>query len=606
MDFTSKTFTTADFTFEQALQVILAHPLCDPIIKHSYPHVTGGVVQGLTYATALQIFRTESKRQTTGSGHPTVVLVSHATEHTIRVTPGAIVVNAKKPVTLKYRRGYFVDAVHDKVSRVIAAKAHTADMLAYTFTPNTPIDASHTCDSNFSKDQTSIGIPLVPGSRKMADTFKTRDAAGNGYKIFQQLQTQTNWVWGLQAVEPLTASLVSQGHDAQTLSKIGPTAVKIPKPYAPVPKACGSADLAYKVLDRHRGARGEDKKWLSPLTSGYYVGAMPRAIEEVWWRAADIFHVAVSMSARNLVLGPGLGLNLARTLAANGLIVFYVANAAIDFLTEEDRVKQIQSLSIGAGACLPYSVTDAGKVLEQAELYVDVGLKAATTFANKIVTETAAWNKSIASLITRQFNWMTWWGVTPEILKRAKQEKLGVEYSVHAHSGQALFIRMTKGPASWTADTSYAESRYYGRMVTANVYKTHFPFSRTRFLEVDVQKYKFQNLAVAGLTLNLAITRKQKVELKLLDDDASVPDVEDEGDIDFGTYEVDQSVQASDLAFVVPPSVPTFVAPVAPSPALVQFVSTMQTGPFDGPLDNFDTTTVEELTLEDDATLYDC
>jgi len=557
MDFTVTTHTTADFTLDDALCVMLQHPLCDQIIKQTYFDHPKRIVPGLSFGAAMTIFRTQVRKQATGSGHPTAVLSAHATEHPITITPNVIQVAKTAPVNLVYQRGYFVDETNQNTSRLVACKAHVADMLAYTFTPSKAIDATNVCESNFSKGNVAVGIPHIDGSRRMSPDFKARDGAGNGFKIFAQVKGPNEWLGALQATMPLTDSLVQQKFEAQADTVILKQTVKAPRVYTPPVKLCPSADFAYRALNLHRGVRGEDKKWLSPLTSGYYLGSMPRAIEDIWWRVADIVHVAKSIGAKILVLGASFGLYTARSVAVNGYIVFYMASSSADDPTEEEKKLQQTRLDEGIGTHIPYSNLDMVKVLAHAHLYVDVGIKASHSFASKTIVETPEWKRHMQSLVSRSYPWMTWWGVTDIVLKEAAANKIGVEFSVHAHSGHALFVRSIKQPVHWLDDAAYLGPRHYGRMVTANVYKTHFPYSRRRFYEVDIRKYNFKSLSIPKLILALNITRKPKVELTLTDDvEGMVHDDEDQLP-DFSDLPLDRPILPADQAY--PMTTPAYV-----------------------------------------------
>lgn len=555
MDFSTKTYSTSDFTLDDAISVLLMSPFCPPLIKSHYASHTKAAVPGLSYSVALQIFRAETKKQTTGSGHPIAVLKAHVLEKPVAVTPTAVVVATVPLTTLAYQRGYFVDNANANKSRLVAAKAQVADMLAYTYTPPQAIDKSLVCDSNFSSNNTAIGVPHVSGSRTMTDRFKARQSEDNAMLIYSQIQTPDLWVKSLDAVTPILRDLTVQGYSAQQNITLQEKTVVAPKVYTPLPKTCPTAEMAYKVLDRHRVARGEDRKWLSPLTSGYYIGALPRLVEEVWWRLADIMHVAQNIKAGVLMLGTGITKVVAKSLAENGYVVFYYAATPIDSLTKEERDIQLKNILVAKkGACLPYSTLEAASVLERVDLYVDVGLKASATFSNKIITETTDWKRSWHALSASKANWMTWWGVTDAVLAVAKDNKLGVEKSVHAHSGQIIVVRAVAMPAGWTSVAAYTGTAHYSRMVTANIFKTHFPYSKRRFLEVDIAKYNFTNTAIAKIVINMAIERKVKVELQLGDD--TLPGQEEELP-DLNTAEIVQSLQVrDDVAFAVAQSVP--------------------------------------------------
>jgi len=500
MDFTMKNNSDVAYTLTDALKVVLHHPLGDPILKRSYPDHPRGLVPGLTFAVALAIVRAQARSQTKTVGHPTAVLSVQAMEHPIIVTPAVVQVLTTPPLDLTYQRGYFVEELKGAEKRVIVDRALVADAIAYTFTPEQVVGENLVCDSNFIAGDLLSGVPVVLGTQTVLSSFKAGDGVQNGYLIFEQIQEKPEMMQAVSVVQAIhidsssQVTIAQQGVDHIPGEKLGT--------YSPPVQLHATDQEAHRILEVHRQVRGDKrKKRIGQLTAGYYLGAIPQEVESIWWRVVDIMHVAQSLHAQIITLGSGLGVILARSLAANGYVVLYPSDGSVSNPTRAEIEDHRSKLNQGIGVHIPYLRMNESDARARADLYVDRGVVLSPLVCSH--RKSRARIRSIDTLIKQSRAWMTWLGVTDSILSLAQELGIGVENSVRAHSGQALFIKFINGPKKWVAPDAYKGSRYYGRMLTATIFKTHFPYSRCRFWEVDVMLFGYVCISILRVKLIL-------------------------------------------------------------------------------------------------------
>lgn len=528
MDFTFANEKRPEYNIDQYIAVLLAHPLCPATIRRSFVDHKTAAPPGVTYQEAFNRFQAhvQSKRE---AGHPVATVAAVVAEHPVIVTPSAISVvkPASTVQTHEYARGYYVPAT----KRAQSISAAVADAYAYTYTPIQTVPKDAMLSSNFQADRRAAGVPLISTVTRVGESFKASDSLHNAEAVFEQLKVKDGLAKGMVMVAPVISALISEGHQVS-----GPIVVangkKIQGPGVFVPKAkrCPDAATMYQVIALHRTARGEDRKWLSPLTAGYYLGAMPRQMETVWWRAVDILETARRINVRIIVFENPASALLYRTLAANGLIVVYLSYAAVDYLSPKEARARIMSCMKVVSAHGDMSAVDCVKLVTEpipvpphtvSAIYdipevmvVMEGIKATTVYANKTTKQTPEFIASKKVVETKRRPTMVWWPIADFVFEYAHKVQGHIYPSVHAHSGSLIAVfHVVEKQKLDVHDLPW----YASRCVTANVYKTYYPYAHTRFLEADNRVFKYVNSAAFAVRMHLHVTRKERVAIRLED-----------------------------------------------------------------------------------------
>lgn len=541
MDYTVSTVVKQDWTLAQICACMLSKNSCDPLVRSSFSAYAGTPHVGLDYSTAVSLFRAKTAGEKAKGLHPVANIGLAASMAPIAVTPQAMsqTTNGVETV-MPYNRGYFAP-VETKLETV---KAFISDMISYVYTPNTSIPTSMVVPSNFASADPSIGLPVVHDVLKVSAEFKARDAIANSQLIFSEVSTDmAKWAATVSRAAAISQDLVSQGYTSALASRQVTIAGRVLTPpgmYVPNAKGCGDANVAYRVLERHRATRGVDKKWISPLGSGYYIGSMPKAMEAVWWRVVDILTVYERLEKPSyILLNSGVGSLVARSLAANGCLVICVSENSADYTTLE-KFNALLKAQKGGGVFFVPGVVFSRLGMKSA-LFVDVGLQATPNALVGKDATSAKYATCFSSLLIRRCPAMAWLGVSEEVLKYAKAQGIGVCLSVHAHSGQAVFV--TRPAPSFSTAACYNLNRHLARMVTANIFKSHFPISRCRFYETDKAKFGYDGRAINRIIIALNPERRKVVDLGSQLQDLTLEDGPMDGRID------------ADLMDFVPPAI---------------------------------------------------
>lgn len=233
---------------------------------------------------------------------------------------------------------------------------------------------------------------------------------------------------------------------------------------------------AYRHLASHRAVRGSDKKHISQLTSGYYLFGMMRDFEEPVMWAIDILNFLNTMKVKLEIttLPKQLHPYTMAILAANGCIVRILThNASLVNNTITPTQKRIiwvgdynASIVVLKQYCgaIPY-ITSQNE-LQCADLPTSPFgyTKAQPIFAEK--KECDKNGNYPVTILTRAF--MT-----------TSMKDLQVFPSLHVHAMQVLWCsRPLKTPVTTISEQVL-------RSITANQYKTMFPWSGTPFALVD-------------------------------------------------------------------------------------------------------------------------
>lgn len=233
---------------------------------------------------------------------------------------------------------------------------------------------------------------------------------------------------------------------------------------------------AYRHLAAHRAVRGSDKKHISQLTSGYYLFGMMRDFEEPVLWAIDILHFLFTMKVKLEIttLPKHLHPYTMAILAANGCIVRILTHN-VSLVNQAITPTQKRIIWVGdfnasvvvlKQYCGPMPYITSQNELQCADLpHAPFGYtKTLPVFAEK--KESDKNGNFPVTILTRAF--MT------TAMKDAQ-----VFPSLHVHAMQVLWCsRPLKSAVTTVSDQVL-------RSITANQYKTMFPWSGTPFSIID-------------------------------------------------------------------------------------------------------------------------
>jgi len=447
--------------------------------------MTAGPVPSIPLSVAMVEYRKRRARAAPSAQHPVTALEHTSITHDIKISDKEVVIVDKKPVTWPYREGYFVPSTSSSV--LLASEC--ADILAYAYTPTVTVPTTRVVDSNFALDRKSAGIPHFVEPTSVAATWVAGTARKNANLVYDQFTKSApdaNRI--LSRVLAMLRVIKPPQVKSQRDIVVGSRTLSIPTPFRVPIVTINDPMKAYRILALHRGARGEDNCWLSAMTAGYYIGAMTRHIDAVFWRTADLLSI-LRVAGIPLVVFQDKMEHVAQSIAANGYTVV---------------VQTTKSTIVNNPAALtPKTITrvNVRHAISATHVYVLVGYKpAAMIVGGKLVldNEAAAHMETFDSL-AKTTNVIMWVAITPETQQWAEDNKYYMYYSVHAHAGHALVTNIFCKdllPMKW--------STAYERMINANVVKTYYPFARTRMYELDAKRYSYVNDAIRqGIVLRL-------------------------------------------------------------------------------------------------------
>jgi len=450
----------------------------------------------------------------------------------VTVTPTSLVYKDEKTVQLAHRRGYFVE----DVKSVEPILCYIADALAYMYTPPTEIRGMSIAN-NFANDPKGVGLPVLTETMPYSDGWKGSYAQENSELQYNRLDLSRAYP-AAEFLQRVYAPL-SQVQSPQTLfvQATNNQNKVLPVPFRPSVIESSDFDKAWRFLGIHRGVRSEDGKWLSPMTSGYYFGGLTRPLANVFYQVADILHVLRIHGLGAVVFDfrPHQGVSM--SLAVNGIVVL-VPNNVYD--TTAIALRPDKTLQPGV---YPYYTGDVIPLAREHYLRV-------MSFPDSrpvVKKNSVDYPDSSLRCVERMLNClglsMAWLSLQPKL------QEINMQYfpSVHAHAGHVLAVSGTKIPSQ------YSLKQLLNRMTVANGFKTWFPISRTRFLEFDATRYKFENQGIA----NSMIMRLRAEKTSKFLDFGPVMDVSD--------LEVDLTIPVF-TTLLFSNAVPIKVVPVVPPP----------------------------------------
>jgi len=547
MDFTTTPASAQALTYEEAITVIVHNKMTDLLIRSCFAsYLEQQPRKDVSYSEAMRVFRQHASAEITDNAYPPHVVNTAASVAPITITPTAITVkldNHQKE--LKYNSGSYVTI---GTTASPSLRSHVADAIAYVYTPREKLTTVATVQSNFGKVSNAdalIGIPQIATATNVHIAVWSTNAQKNAETVYTATKAPAALAQYASLTKPIATQL-AENNKVQSVSSAGYLTL-----YKQGAKTKSTDEEAYKILNIHRAYRGEDAKFVSSLTSAYYMGGLSRSLVMPYMYVVDIGYVATSLNATCVILDPTFSPVVARSLASSGLRTILMTTVGSALYTKSEIQDWAQTNN---GTYLALDVSQ--KVMPTGALHVRMGQKASHQYKTTGVVETTtmAGVKSLFAALPGT-HVMTWWGITKPMLAYCSTSSYMVMDSIHVHAGHMIVV---KSKTALDLPKQYDHKRHIGRFITSNVYKTHFPLSHMRFYELDCQVFKYNNPFINQVILNLGITRKEKVELRLDDygGDENVDLGVDEHDYASAVHYTGKTYTSSPFAFEQPPLTP--------------------------------------------------
>lgn len=500
MDFA--TVPSSNYTFEQICSCLKSSLLINSAMKSSMASVpVVPVPKGLSVNIALQLFHKMGVASIAVESHPVVKLEKILAVSEIKITPTKIeTVLDRTPVSLGLTRGYFVE----KRDGPEPYMASVADAMAYVYTSSTP-GTTPVCESNFRAGNATAAIPVIKTSLPLNLDWKKSKAYENSIATYEKLALNKATVFTAQSALVTLLKEAAPRKDVETHvpapdAYTGPVVMNgtqrlasVAKPFIPGVQHIKVLEDVYRYLSVHRIARGEDNKWISPLTAGYYYGSMTRAMDKLLYKTADILHVIRELNYSSVYFVELPSMAICQSLAANGIIVFTLTAGAVTapFETSSDgtikpgtyRLRRLDDIKFDY-------LTVPAQLSTTRPVYKTTGVcypneDAYLDYLNEVV------NRCAGPVLATCF-------LTPKLLVL---KEVTLIPSLHAHAGHVLALFKT------TVKETTPREQLIDRICTSNIFKTWFPLSRMRYLEYDYLVNKFRNSALQNMVLSVHTAR---------------------------------------------------------------------------------------------------
>lgn len=421
--------------------------------------------------------------------HPRTAIEKAVATFPTRVTPVSV---SYGETEMEVRNSFMVPA-DEKLSSEVALKSHLADIVSYAYTPNSK-SLKGSLIANFTESKPLV-FPKIGHTKDSLDPW-TEKSLDNSAGLFKLMSSNQDM---LTLSDKITREIRNQPGMALAfmdlqLPKNAPIGtVKQGKRYTSVPSKFvppeittdnKTLDYAYQMMTISRRARGTDKDHISPLTTGYYWMTCTRQVNSLFCEASDILNVMIR-SKKSILVHDFLSPNVASTLAANGMVVVKVVSTLVTsadapvIVTAPNGIKTVQP-----GVYEVRSVSVLGQmpflryVKFGTEIQPNISKKGATVYSpdslyDKVDTYMTNTKESVMFLAY----------ACPRIFKIAKGK---VYPSIRAHSGHVV---ITNFDMDFVPMTLEMQSQ---RMVSANMAKTWFPFSRYPFFVRDQTRFGIQ------------------------------------------------------------------------------------------------------------------
>jgi len=389
-------------------------------------------------------------------------------------------------------RGYMIKEEDSK----LVVQCHIADALAYMYTPASDDKMkSLTIANNFATTNPKSATPLITQSCPRPEHWVSSNAITNSRTQYLALKTSTAVAGATKFMQSIYKSAPYMEKAFRDIKLKGGKDMTIPNLFLPPLLNLTDTDLAWRLLSVHRQVRAEDNSWVSPMTSGYYLGGFNRALDKVLWQLSDVLSVLRLTTCTCVYFQVAINSIIATSLAANGYVVLVsTSNVYTEALPLADNV-------VPPGV-YPYSVRNPipDKTLVVTGFSVDRPVVTTTE-----VKYPANQDMSLKAFMKCSGTIMTWAFLTPAVISST----CVLLPSMHAHAGHVVLYQSDK-EALKTATATLLINRF----AVANIIKTWFPLSRVRFLELDVKRYKIQFLSLTQrMTLRLRPPSVKKYEV---------------------------------------------------------------------------------------------
>jgi len=457
---------------EELMIQMAQHPFCNPIDaefllpwkdkKRTMPE--------LPFGTLNRLFHALRHRCVANAEHLQQRFVSACALGEASVSPAAVTVRVAG-VTERFEpaRGYMVKPA--ETSAVL--RNHVADVLSYVYTPPSKEGIVGVLRSNFAAVKPSVAIPVITMESRGYDPklWKASDASHNAVVQVSLMKDSAALGGAIRGLKEMYKPFAGEyeGKLFRTMA-IGNKKVEVPIPFLPRTICIKDVSLAWRFLSVHRQARAEDGKWISPMTSGYYLGGFNRAMDRAFWVLTDVLSTFREVKASSVYFVNKPNAVVAASLAANKIPVFVASPEVVCSKVAVDKdncalpgVYTIYlTTPVPEGALIVYDSPKERPVIKQKEIVYPT-----------VLDETLRGLAEMKGLI------MTWAFLTPTLY----QHKCVVRPSAHVHAGHAIAIFGTE------AVESVSLEKLTQRFAVANIVKTWFPIARTRFYEVDLVKF---------------------------------------------------------------------------------------------------------------------
>jgi len=495
---------TKVYTYEEVCARLLAYNLCPGAVKESIQHVQKvDPPKELSIHAAFKLFHHMGSAALKSESHPVKRLekVLSVAEVAIKIDSITAVVEGEAKV-FSLSRGYAVE----NPTGPEPLMAHAADAMAYCYTQASP-STSVSLESNFAKTVAKAALPRITKAMPLSTEWLVSNALQNAYNTYDAMSKDRGSTFEAhhqlvemldEAVKATPGRVVSNYIPApavcpaplqQTISS--KQMVQVARPFVPGLQTITDLSSAWKYLSIHRTFRGEDQRWISPMTAGYYYCSMTRSIDRLFWNVVDILYVLKLYELNVVYFVKKPSMSICQSLVRNDVVVI---------LTTVMATTNPIALSEDGVPCPGiYTVSS----LHDVDLnYLTVRCPEPGT--RPIVKTTGPeypleedYRQAVNQWSRDDRPWMAHCYMTPSIMRDCQDHIIP---SIHAHAGHMII----HGPKRHQPLT---KEDLIKRFAAANVYKTWFPLTRVRFLEHDYFNLKFQNHVLNHFVLSVSMLK---------------------------------------------------------------------------------------------------
>jgi len=342
--------------------------------------------------------------------------------------------------------------------------AATADQMAYLHaqTPTGP-------EPLFKQEalETITGFAKMPQTLENIPNGASKDQNANRFAYYELLKRDPNYHSRVRLA--LAGSIPA---DERTRLASPGTNQRILVPHNPAKK--GSTDMLqfYQKLAQHRAIRGENDK----ITAGYYIAAMTRAMDKMFWEVSDIVGVCRASSRFTVfVSSPALMKPIVmHGLVANGMnVVLRGDSSRTPMLLTQQKIFIEYAPEPPQGSIYYESVA-----LYPAP-HVNKHQALVTLDEAQAIAKVDSW---IETGLGRDLIMMRHLYLHPWMLTHPE----AILASTHAHAGHVVLAACSNH--QWIREPDLVK-KLVGRAYLANKYKTNFPVGRATFVRVDNRRW---------------------------------------------------------------------------------------------------------------------